>query len=67
MSKLERLALSRLRWTGMALMAGEMWVNVVFGGGCVTASSFTATVDTCSKPLALAKTAHMAKAWPTLY
>ena len=48
-------------------MAGEIWANVVSAGGCVTVSSFTATVDTCSKPLALAKKAHMAKAWPAVY
>jgi hypothetical protein len=31
LSKLQRLVLSRLRWAGMA---GEMWANVVFAGGC---------------------------------
>jgi hypothetical protein len=64
LSKLQRLALSRLLWEGMA---GEIWANVVFDRGRVTVSSFTAMVDTCSKPLALPKKAHMAKAWPTSY
>jgi hypothetical protein len=45
-------------------MAGEIWANVVFDRGRVTVTSFTAMVDTCSKPLALQKKAHMAKAWP---